>query len=77
MEKAQVEQIAALICGLELAIVHVAKISAQAAGMSMNDLYESFIETAVMVPDDANNREQVQMVLRHIAGAILQQQPAQ
>jgi hypothetical protein len=68
MTKAQLEMIAGMIAGVEFALVHVCK-TLHANGLTP-DFAPSFLATAEALPADVRNRDQIAMVLRHIAGGI-------
>jgi hypothetical protein len=68
MTKQQLELIVGMIAGLELAIVHVCRVL-ESKGVAA-DLAPSFLATADALAPNVRNREQIAMVLRHIAGGL-------
>lgn len=70
MTKEQLQVITGLLTGMQAATVHLANVICQQTGVSPEDLAESFESTSEAIPQDAANREPIQLVLRQIAAGI-------
>ncbi|MDD4930488.1 MAG: hypothetical protein PHP85_14625 [Gallionella sp.] len=70
MTENELKAISGLIAGMQLAIVHLANITADNNGLSREDVASSFETTAELVPKEANNQAVMQLVLRQIASGM-------
>lgn len=70
METSESQRITELLAGMQLAIVHLSRTLALKANMDMDEMADSFIETAVQLPLEVHGRDNVQRVLRQIAAGI-------
>lgn len=70
MNDPQLEKIAAMITGMQLALVHIVTVLDAKGVASRAELAESFRETARRLPQDARNRGEIAHSLNHIADGI-------
>ncbi|MGY6214961.1 hypothetical protein ACW73L_07350 [Methylolobus aquaticus] len=70
MTKAQIEAVIGLIAGLEIAIVHLARIVAARAGLSPEQVADSFRATATSLPADFRQRDEAALALTQLADGI-------
>lgn len=70
MDEKQLQTIIALMTGMQTSIVHLSNIIASTSKISHEDIAASFEETADLIPDPANNKPVIQLVLRQVASGI-------
>lgn len=70
MTNKQLETIAALLAGTQLAVVHLSNALCQSSGINHDGLAQSFEETGAGIPESIPNRELQQMILNQIASGI-------
>lgn len=70
MKDEQLAVITALMSGMQLAVVHLANVVANKAGIDKDELAASFEETANGIPIEVKNREVMQIGMRQIAQGI-------
>ena len=70
MNPKQLELLTSMITGIQLAIVHLAKVVAHSSNVAPDAIATSFDDTAAAVPEGTVNREVVQMIVRQISSGI-------
>lgn len=60
----------ALIAGVELAVVHLARVCADKCSMPVEEMAASFSRTADAVPPGTHNAAAISAVLRHVASGL-------
>lgn len=70
METKQLEAVAGLLAGMELAVAHLARLLAQQQGINPDQIAASFDATAEAIPAEVGARGYMQVALRQVAAGI-------
>ncbi len=70
MTENELKAISGLIAGMQLAIIHLANITADNNGISREDLASSFEATAALVTKETHNQTVIQLVLKQVASGM-------
>ncbi len=70
MTDKQLQTVVALLSGMQFAVVHLSNVLCEKAGITHDDLAQSFEKTGEKIPEAVQNRDVHQMVFRQIAAGI-------